>query len=156
MSARRLKACVESWPECETGEYNPACCRFPKSCSCDIYDPRYVTEDDLEPPRADVRVAVFWSGWHVGDHWVFIATNEEDAIRRAARINGGDCGRVQGFQYADGRLRTAEELEDEIWREIERRDDEPRPQPIGVVVNPFDGTQVPILDQVPEWVGRQA
>lgn len=54
MSTRRLRACVERWPECETGEYNPACCRFPKSCSCDIYDPEYVTEDDFEPaPVAD-------------------------------------------------------------------------------------------------------
>jgi hypothetical protein len=26
--------CVERWPECHSGDYNPACCRFPKSCSC--------------------------------------------------------------------------------------------------------------------------
>lgn len=31
----RFKYCVEVWPECVDGEYNPACCRFPKSCSCD-------------------------------------------------------------------------------------------------------------------------
>jgi hypothetical protein len=34
----RLRACVERWPDCFTGDYNPACCRFPKSCSADIYD----------------------------------------------------------------------------------------------------------------------
>lgn len=33
-------ACLERWPECESGEYNPACCRFPKSCSCEIIPER--------------------------------------------------------------------------------------------------------------------
>ena len=28
-------ACRERWPECRQGGYDPACCRFPKSCSCD-------------------------------------------------------------------------------------------------------------------------
>lgn len=48
---RRLRACVEAWPECIEGDYNPACCRFPKSCSCTIYDMQYVTEADLEPEQ---------------------------------------------------------------------------------------------------------
>ena len=26
--------CVKKWPECESGGYDPRCCRFPKSCSC--------------------------------------------------------------------------------------------------------------------------
>jgi hypothetical protein len=26
--------CVQRWPECEDGAYDPRCCRFPKSCSC--------------------------------------------------------------------------------------------------------------------------
>lgn len=34
---RRLRTCVEAWPEAETGAYNPRCCRFPKSCSATIY-----------------------------------------------------------------------------------------------------------------------
>jgi hypothetical protein len=46
---RRLRACVEAWPECEEGAYNPRCCRFPKSCSCTVYDEERVTEADLEP-----------------------------------------------------------------------------------------------------------
>ena len=25
--------CVKNWPDCYSGGYNPACCRFPKSCS---------------------------------------------------------------------------------------------------------------------------
>jgi len=29
----RERSCVENWPGCTSGEYNPACCRFPKSCS---------------------------------------------------------------------------------------------------------------------------
>ena len=45
---RRLRACVEAWPNCATGEYNPACCRFPKSCSCTVYSAAHVTDEDLE------------------------------------------------------------------------------------------------------------
>lgn len=29
----REQACVEAWPGCASGEYDPRCCRFPKSCS---------------------------------------------------------------------------------------------------------------------------
>ena len=38
MKDRRIKACVEAWPDCAEGEYNPYCCRYPKSCSCTIYN----------------------------------------------------------------------------------------------------------------------
>ncbi len=31
---RRRPECIANWPDCEEGEYNPSCCRFPKSCSC--------------------------------------------------------------------------------------------------------------------------
>lgn len=48
---RRLRACVEAWPECEEGKYDPRCCRFPKNCSCTIY--RVDTpEEDLEPMQS--------------------------------------------------------------------------------------------------------
>jgi hypothetical protein len=30
----RDPGCIERWPECESGGYDPRCCRFPKSCSC--------------------------------------------------------------------------------------------------------------------------
>lgn len=46
---RRLRACVERWPEAETFGYHPDCCRFPKSCSATIYFDEHVTDDDLEP-----------------------------------------------------------------------------------------------------------
>ena len=31
---QRDPVCVEGWPECDDGAYDPRCCRFPKSCSC--------------------------------------------------------------------------------------------------------------------------
>lgn len=46
---RRLKACVDNWPGCESGDYNPNCCRWPKSCSATVYDDDRVSDDDLEP-----------------------------------------------------------------------------------------------------------
>lgn len=45
---RRLRACVERWPEAETGAYDPRCCRFPKSCSATVYDKDAVAEERLE------------------------------------------------------------------------------------------------------------
>lgn len=29
----RSEVCKDLWPECRSGEYDPRCCRFPKSCS---------------------------------------------------------------------------------------------------------------------------
>jgi hypothetical protein len=52
---RRLKTCVENWPECESGMYDPRCCRFPKSCSCMSYDLELVEESELEPVVAHVE-----------------------------------------------------------------------------------------------------
>jgi hypothetical protein len=28
-------ACIAQWPDCYEGGYDPRCCRFPKSCSCE-------------------------------------------------------------------------------------------------------------------------
>lgn len=30
----REPECVKRWPECESGCFNPRCCRWPKSCLC--------------------------------------------------------------------------------------------------------------------------
>lgn len=30
----RNPECVQLWPDCCNGGYDPRCCRFPKSCSC--------------------------------------------------------------------------------------------------------------------------
>lgn len=51
---RRLRACVEAWPEAQTGAYDPHCCRFPKSCSATVYDPGTVADADLEPAAEPV------------------------------------------------------------------------------------------------------
>lgn len=34
--ASRNPECEKAWPECESGKYDPRCCRFPKSCSCEV------------------------------------------------------------------------------------------------------------------------
>ncbi len=31
----RHPECIKQWPECLDGTYDPKCCRFPKSCSCE-------------------------------------------------------------------------------------------------------------------------
>ncbi len=55
---RRLRECVDNWPDAETGAYDPRCCRFPKSCSATIYDPEHATDADLEPdPRSDTAAS---------------------------------------------------------------------------------------------------
>lgn len=55
IAERRLKLCVERWPECESGLYDPNCCRFPKSCSphgrIEQVAAGNLTEDDLELKR---------------------------------------------------------------------------------------------------------
>lgn len=55
LETRRLRTCVENWPEAESGEYNPACCRFPKSCSPHGYIEAVkagnLTEKDLEDAK---------------------------------------------------------------------------------------------------------
>lgn len=51
----RLRECVERWPDCEEGAFNPSCCRFPKSCSCTIYDPAAVKPEDLESLSPSLR-----------------------------------------------------------------------------------------------------
>jgi hypothetical protein len=53
LTKRRLAYCVEVWPECYSGGYNPNCCRFPKSCSphgrIEAFETGNLTEDSLEP-----------------------------------------------------------------------------------------------------------
>jgi len=43
MTRPRLRECVEAWPDAVEGEHDPRCCRWPKSCSADIY------RDDIDP-----------------------------------------------------------------------------------------------------------
>lgn len=53
--------CVQRWPDCAEGEFDPRCCRFPKSCSCTVvhgetftapvprlfHDGYFMTHDDV-------------------------------------------------------------------------------------------------------------
>ena len=89
---RRLKVCVENWPGCYEGGYDPSCCRFPKSCSCEVYDPETISEERLEPmperaipqiggerkPQVPTRAIVEQQG--------------ERLIERDMRVRSGDYG----------------------------------------------------------------
>jgi len=85
-NTRRLKSCVEAWPGCAEGEYDPRCCRFPKSCSCDIIhnqalldDPKWC-EENLEPlPSA--RVITEGSGLTWGPTQSSVSVTLADATR---------------------------------------------------------------------------
>jgi hypothetical protein len=35
----RNPECVTAWPDCYDGGFDPRCCRFPKSCSCEVRQP---------------------------------------------------------------------------------------------------------------------
>lgn len=49
----RLKDCVDRWPGAEIeGNYDPRCCRFPKSCSASVYDDDLVGPEHLEEVTA--------------------------------------------------------------------------------------------------------
>lgn len=52
LARRRLKSCVERWPNAESGTYDPRCCRFPKSCSpharIEAFNAGNLTDSDLE------------------------------------------------------------------------------------------------------------
>lgn len=52
IARRRLKRCIERWPEAEVFMYDPRCCRFPKNCSPYAKPEQVVsgvvTDDDLE------------------------------------------------------------------------------------------------------------
>lgn len=59
---RRLRTCVEQWPDAQTGSYDPRCCRFPKSCSATVYDAERVAEGDLEPVTTAVTTERYVTG----------------------------------------------------------------------------------------------
>ena len=59
----RDPVCVKRWPECESGAYDPRCCRFPKSCSCTSEQmPEIARSHSLAVLRASIwEVAQFLS-----------------------------------------------------------------------------------------------
>jgi len=61
----RHPECVEAWPECHTFGYDPRCCRFPKSCSCEIIE-------KVEVPTVDGEVMSLQCGFmesHEHHNW---------------------------------------------------------------------------------------
>lgn len=68
---RRSPECVARWPECESGAYDPRCCRFPKSCSCE------------RAPDAATRL-----DYGLGHGFVVFVRHEDDEGRGDGRIYG--------------------------------------------------------------------
>lgn len=84
---RRLKECVERWPGAEIeGDYDPRCCRFPKSCSASVYSEEFVTDEDLEPAEPEV-VSPHRSPWRAQDLPVgsIVATEDMVWIKRETK-----------------------------------------------------------------------
>jgi hypothetical protein len=50
--------CIERWPSCYSGGYDPRCCRFPKSCSCENYNSPTVDEVSPEADHTSSEVVV--------------------------------------------------------------------------------------------------
>lgn len=69
---RRAKSCVETWPGADSGEYNPACCRFPKSCSATSVRNRVYTETKLEDAEPAVEAARHPVGFSAGGKPVYV------------------------------------------------------------------------------------
>lgn len=127
---RRLRACVEAWPEAETGAYDPHCCRFPKSCSATIYDEGTVAEEDLEPaptvPAATAPLArvndVIQHGQPIPGNVVKLIDNEGDVFWRDPEREGRWAWRVAGNYNFD---------DDDSLRPFRVVEVDPEPQPAG-------------------------
>lgn len=109
MSAARLQECVQRWPECESGAYDPRCCRFPKSCSCTsgvgeregqqewaIYlGDKIVTVYDDEEAAADALAWHDYDGRHgdVAGITGGIAPSDADGVDRTSPLPTSDSSR---------------------------------------------------------------
>jgi hypothetical protein len=95
--SRRLRNCVENWPGAETGAYDPRCCRFPKSCSADVYDQDAVTEADLEPKPEAAPLTERWASFDLpGGESTSAALRRVEQERDEARaevraLENSDC-----------------------------------------------------------------
>jgi hypothetical protein len=85
---RRLRACVEAWPDAESGAYDPACCRFPKSCSATVVDDGIIPEAELEP--APTRPVPTWC--HVCAHYHPIGVPCTADVSDPDDETNGSCG----------------------------------------------------------------
>lgn len=68
LNTRRQKSCLQRFPNAETGEHNPKCCRFPKACSpyasIEAYQAGNISENDIEPPRKTMADVLRETGLH--------------------------------------------------------------------------------------------
>lgn len=80
----RLAECVRRWPGCEGGDYDPRCCRFPKSCSADIDLTRLPLMNAL---AASIKVDEAVKDGDPGsiDHAHMVMRQKLEEVRRVAR-----------------------------------------------------------------------
>jgi hypothetical protein len=93
---KRDPGCVKQWPQCQDGDYNPACCRFPKSCSC--ARPEWLEIDRMksgQPPimtEGDYRVDHYsgagqlWSILHMAEGWIVSGPTKAEAWQKMGAI----------------------------------------------------------------------
>jgi hypothetical protein len=113
-SPRRLRTCVQNWPQCAEGLYDPRCCRFPKSCSCTIYD-NGTKESDLEPPpppaqeRGPERIRVVSSLMSCSAAAVFTHGEPHETVKRPVEYIRADL-----YDAAQARAAEAERIAREV------------------------------------------
>jgi hypothetical protein len=83
----RNPECVANWPDCYEGGYNPHCCRFPKSCSCEVRHevPESATPTVKDSPPAPAgspldQVAVFGAYNATNDREAFVPLPEDERL----------------------------------------------------------------------------
>jgi hypothetical protein len=99
--------CVAQWPDCHEGGYNPRCCRFPKSCSCEVHQasaaPNHTAKpDSLSAPTGSLLDRLETAGYG--------RTHGRAAIRVMAAWLRGQR------PYYDSNIGLAQTLEQEAER----------------------------------------
>lgn len=95
---RRDSRCVEEWPECESGEYDPRCCRFPKSCSATSVPNRVYRTGILEPAMTTANPEGVPSWWGPNVR----AFGPEEGVKGQPEAPLEPSMRVRSPDYGDG------------------------------------------------------
>ena len=82
-SDNRDPECVQQWPECEDGAYDPRCCRFPKGCSC---GPRITSVAPPAPEPGEVAELVDRLGWIAAQLGDIGWSDDSASVARAATL----------------------------------------------------------------------
>jgi hypothetical protein len=105
--------CVANWPDCYEGGYDPSCCRFPKSCSCEVRRPLPNPVAEAQPAGLVERVEeAIITGMVDGDRHAARAAIREvaaasadenpfDLLNEAAEHHGWDAAVAWLEQEAD-------------------------------------------------------